>query len=472
MDSNHMGTSEDGVSTRRPLRNTKARQDLEKKQQEEATEKQEQLKELEEVREDNLTNAQRKKITRLRKELRIDATSKSVDPQSKPQYPESTSGDNEERNSGRSPQTPGSGDLPSSENERPGFDNQKRNGYAGSPSNQTAPKRAPEISYEGGVAVAYCLCKCFKSNLRMIYRFGPPDHSKYSKYEFGPSKAHTKHEIDRLPLISGKGETILGIYESGRWLYGFNNIKRVVHVVTLTPNSRRKWKPRMTKKGKAIHVFPTILVRILWDQIQERHQNMLENGESWIFRGILMEKLKKKEKEQMDDWIRDAAKHQDLSYQKWLNENGATNRDRPPTFFPGADWANAPVQPRKTKSQSVRTKSNSSSGLSSQGNGSREEKSHRAGKKRARADSGADSGSVKKARPVPASTEESTKTIDYRSYLSYNMNHYKLTDEMRDNDKDEYDAIMNKIEEDWNNYRQIMIKQGYSVAPGGEKPEA
>ncbi|KAJ5146616.1 uncharacterized protein N7515_001180 [Penicillium bovifimosum] len=175
----------------------------------------------------------------------------------------------------------------------------------------------------------------------------------------------------------------------------------------------------------------------------------------------------------LDIWIRDAAKHQDLSYQAWLSENGITNRDRPPTFFPGADWANPPVKTKETKSQSVRTKSNTKdSVLDSPGNGSAREENHHSDKKRQRADSGANSGSIKKPRPVSASTEEPTKTIDYRSYLSYTMNHFKLTDKMRDDDPEEYNAILDKIEKDWNNYRQIMIKQGYTIAPGGEKPDA
>jgi hypothetical protein len=86
------------------------------------------------------------------------------------------------------------------------------------------------------------------------------------------------------------------------------------------------------------------------------------------------------------------------------------------------------------------------------------------GKKRQRANSGANSEIMKKPRPVAASPEESTKTIDYRSYLSYNINHFKLTEKMRDDDPEEYQEILDKTERDWNNYRRIMIKQGYTVA--------
>jgi hypothetical protein len=230
----------------------------------------------------------------------------------------------------------------------------------------------------------------------------------------------------------------------------------------------------MTKKGKAIHVFPTILVEILWDQIQPRHEEeLLKDGGSFIFRGKLMERLNKKDKLSLDDWIRKAANHQDLSYKHWLGEKGVTDRDRPPTFFPGADWDSASVKTGKTRSQSVRTKTNSTNSvLGSQVNGSPREENHHSSKKRQRANSGANSESMKKPRPASASTEESTKTIDYRSYLSYNMNHFKLTDKMRDDDPEEYQEILDKIEKDWNNYRRIMIKQGYTVAPGGEKPEA
>lgn len=198
--------------------------------------KREQLTELEKVEEGDRSPAQRRKITKIRKELGIDATSESMDPQSKPQYPESTSGDNKEGKCDKFAQTPGGGDTPSSENERLGFDNRKGKGSAGSPSNQTAPKVSPEMTDEGGVAGAYCRCKSFGKS-RIIYRYGPPGHSKH---EFGPSKAHTKDEIVRLPLISGKHKTIFDIQEAGRWLYGFHNIRKVVSVATLTPNPRRK----------------------------------------------------------------------------------------------------------------------------------------------------------------------------------------------------------------------------------------
>jgi hypothetical protein len=71
-----------------------------------------------------------------------------------------------------------------------------------------------------------------------------------------------------------------------------------------------------------------------------------------------MERLNKKDKLSLDDWIRKAANDQDLLYEIWLQEKGRYRSDRPPTFFPGADWANASVK-TKAKSQSVRTKPNS-----------------------------------------------------------------------------------------------------------------
>lgn len=473
MNSDSMDASEDLASrTRpsRPLRKTAARKVSEERRQAERDEKREQLKNLERVEnDDDLSDTQRKKITNLRKDLGINPTGKSVDPQSKPQYPESASGNNEEDRSEKSPQIPGSGDSPSSENERLGVGNQKRNGYSGSPSTQAAPKTSSEMTHEGGVATAYCRCKSF-GNSRIIYRYGPPGHSKY---EFGPPKAHADDEIKRLPLISGKRETILDIQEDGRWLYGFLNIKKIVYVVTLTPNPHRKWKPRY-KKGKAIHVFPTILVGVQWDQIQERHKRLLTDGESWNFRGKLMERLKKKEKISLDNWIRDAAMLQDQSYEAWIKKNGVTNRDRPPTFFPGADWANVPVQPKKTKSQSVRTGSNSkNSSLDSQENGSPGEESHHSGKKRSRANSGANSACMKKPRSATASTEKSTERyIDWSSYLCTNMIHFGLTDKKREDDPDGYMETLDTIHKGWSDYRQNMIKRGFKILPGGEKPEA
>jgi hypothetical protein len=112
-----------------------------------------------------------------------------------------------------------------------------------------------------------------------------------------------------------------------------------------------------------------------------------------------------------------------------------------------------------------------SSDLDSLGNGPPREENH--GKKRPRANSGANSGRTKKLRPGSASTEKSTeRSIDYRSYLFTNMMHFGLTDEKREKDPEEYRQILGNIEEDWTNYRQNMINRGFTVAPGGEKPEA
>ncbi|KAJ5135339.1 uncharacterized protein N7515_004617 [Penicillium bovifimosum] len=106
MDSGPIDTSKDGISTAeggRPLRDTKAKQD----QQAKLDKKREQLEELKKVEEGDLSHAQKKKIAKLEKELGIDETSKSVDPQSKPQYPESTPGDREGEKNEECRQTPG-----------------------------------------------------------------------------------------------------------------------------------------------------------------------------------------------------------------------------------------------------------------------------------------------------------------------------------------------------------------------------
>lgn len=154
-----MDTSEDGFSTvggGRSLRDTKARQNSKDNQQAKLNDKREQLIELEKVEEEDRSTAQRKKITKLRKELGIDATSELVDPQTKPQYLESALGDNEEGKCEKFAQKPGSGDTPLSENEGLGFDDRKGKGSSGGPSTQAAPKISPEMTDEGGVAVAYC----------------------------------------------------------------------------------------------------------------------------------------------------------------------------------------------------------------------------------------------------------------------------------------------------------------------------
>lgn len=279
----------------------------------------------------------------------------------------------------------------------------------------------------------------------------------------------------------------------------------MVSVATLTPNPHRKWKPRVTKngKGKAIHVFPTILVGILWDNIQEEHQKKyLKDRKSFVFRGKLMQRLNKKDKLSLDGWIRKAAENQDLSYKKWLSEEGVTDQDRPPTFFPGADWANVSVE-TKAKSQSVRTKPNSkNSVLGSQVNGSVKEEKRHSGSKRQMANSGANLESMEKPRTVSASTEESTITkkrrrsddnedqdstdtakkakyipkpknglIDRHIYLTDMMAFYGLdrklldhdgkTDEQVERDTQKYRDGVKNIEDDWEEYKRNMLKQGY-----------
>lgn len=504
MDSNRMETSEDGFSTAgggRSLRDTKARQMSKKKQQAELNDKREELKELEKVEEGNRSSTQRKRIAKLQEELDIGPTSTSVDPQSKPQYPEPAFSDSERGEREKLAETPGSGDTPSSENERPSIDDRKGKALSGSPPTQTAPTVSPRITEEGRVAVAYCRSKSF-GKPRKIYRYGPPGHSKH---EFGPPEAHKQDELARLPLISGKHKTILDVQEAGRWLYGLRNIAEVVSVASLTPDPHRKWKPRMTKngKGKAIHVFPTILVGILWDEIQPKHQKeYLKDGESFIFRGKLMQRLNKKDKLFLDNWIREAANKQDLSYKKWLNEKGLTGQDRPPTFFPGADWANASVE-IKAKSQSMRTKPNSKNSVpGSQVNGSVKEENRHSGSKRQRANSGENLESMQKPRTVSGSTEEPTMTkkrrrpddnedqgstdtakkakyvpkpqngwIDRQSYLTDMMVFYKLdrklldhngkTDEQIEKDTQRYRDGKKEIEDGWETYKQNMLDQGY-----------
>jgi hypothetical protein len=499
-----MDTSEDGFSTAgggRSLRETKARKISKDKKEAELNDKRKKLEELEKVEEGNRSSTQRKQIAKLQEELDIAPTSTSVDPQSKPQYPEPTFSDSERGEREKLAETPGSGDRPSPENERPSIGDRKGKALPGSQPTQTAPTVSPRMTEEGRVAVAYCRSKSF-GKPRKIYRYGPPSHSKI---EFGPLEAHGEDELAGLPLISGKRKTILDVQEAGRWLYGFCNIKKVVSVATLTPDPHRKWKPRITNNGngKAIHVFPMMLVGILWDKIQPKHQQeYLKDGESFIFRGKLMQRLNKKDKLSLNDWLRKAAAKQDLSYKEWLNETGVTGRDRPPTFFPDADWANAPVG-RKAKSQSMRTKINSKNSVpGSQVNGSVEEEDRHPDSKRQSANSGENSESMQKPRTVSASTEEPTMTkkrrrsddnedqgladttkkakyvpkpqsgwIDRESYLTDMMVFYKLDRKLLDNggktkeqiarDTQRYKDGKKEILDGWEDYKKNMLDQGY-----------
>ena len=181
---------------------------------------------------------------------------------------------------------------------------------------------------------AYCQINSWPGCFRILFCYGDPP---TAKYEIGDPQRYTKEDLTVLPLISGEKKSVLGIRVNGKYKYGVRNIGKVVHVATLTPRIDQGKKRRTTKTGKA--VYPATLIKINWINIEIKHQKDLNNCQDWNTRSKLMKRLKKGEKNQLDDWTRNAAKAQDESYKSWSKEKCFSDKKRMPTFFPGKDWA-------------------------------------------------------------------------------------------------------------------------------------
>jgi hypothetical protein len=345
------------------------------------------------------------------------------------------------------------------------------------------------MSTEGGVIVGYCRTKSF-GNIRFIYRFGDPlDDRDRSKYKFGPPispESFKKEAIKDVALISSKSESILDIKNGVRWQYGYDNIEKVVKVLTVEPDARREWKPRR-KKGKEVRIFPTILFRIQWCNIAENHKaEFLEKDQSWVFRGKVMSRLKSKERVRLDEWGRAKAEEQDHGYRDWLNEKKITNQDRDPTFYPGVDWASSSKNSKKSRSTPVQNQPNSKNTVPESEKDDSTEKGHRPSRKpqnkRQRADSDVSekrSDRIKKPRSGSGPTENSAekKPIAWTSYQFNLMKHYEAGPEKFgiegkgcEQGSHKYQKILSDIYDGWDEYRENMLRDGYTVADGGERP--
>ena len=228
-------------------------------------------------------------------------------------------------------------EYPDSRQEIPCMDDNDARPYKSRRNSVLGPKSRTESSLEGHekrFAEAYCQINSWPGCFRMLFGYGDPPSAKY---EIGDPQRYTKEDLAGLPLISGKKESVLDIRVNGKYRYGFRNIGEVVHVATLTPRIDRGKKRRTTKTGKA--VYPATLIKLNWINIEIKHQKDLNNCQDWNTRSKLMKRLKKGEKNQLDDWTRNAAKAQDESYKSWSKEKGFSDKERMPTFFPGKDWA-------------------------------------------------------------------------------------------------------------------------------------
>ena len=337
-------------------------------------------------------------------------------------------------------------------------------------SSSKTPNTAPQTSKEAEkyrFAAAYCRAQSPVGKSRIIYGYGDKGNAKY---EIGDPEAVTENDLEKLPFISTKEKSIFNIKKKGLPLYNFLNIERIVNVASLKFKPGQGW--RTTKKGKVIHVFPTTILKIKWTKIQSDHQSMLLNGESWNLRSTITARLNGKDKVTLDSWIREVAFKQDLDHQNWLREKKISGHQRPPTFFPGEDWARE--SPPREKSTGARGRSEKpqpkAANDKAQLYGLPENGNRFSGRKRARSPS-ASLDNTKKARFVEVPSKDGY--YDWTTYFVTNANHCKLDAEMlngTEKERKEYNDKLQEIKNGWNQYAEIMRGNGYTLAPGGGKP--
>ncbi|KAJ5291446.1 hypothetical protein N7478_000697 [Penicillium angulare] len=314
---------------------------------------------------------------------------------------------------------------------------------------------------EGAFPEVYCKFSSWPGCCRIVFGYGEPGKAKY---EIGDPKEYTQMDLDSLPLISGKKESILDIRINGARLYGRRNIGKVTNVASLTPNPDRERKPRVTKTGKIIQVSPPMLIKIKWVDIQEIHRAALLSDQDWNIRSNITKRLKQKDHAWLDEQIIDAAKAQDKSYEEWAAEKRIDSEKRPPTYFPGkggsASRSRAAKQPTTAQgahaatNQNDRVQSNDGQSLNT---------------KKRKADSGIERLGQDRRMKFQHIPNPPSKLIDYNAYLLTCMMDQKLTHEKLNDDPEGYKAAMDKIEIDWEEYKKLMLDSGYKICPGGDR---
>ncbi|KAJ5291475.1 hypothetical protein N7478_000726 [Penicillium angulare] len=271
-------------------------------------------------------------------------------------------------------------------------------------------------------------------------------------------------DLDSLPLISGKKESILDIRINGTPIYGRRNIGKVINVASLTPNPDRERKLRVTKAGKVIQVYPPTLIKIQWIDIQETHRAELLNDQDWNVRSNITKRLKRKDQAWLDEQIGEAAKAQDNSYDGWAAKKGIEGEKRPPTFFPGRDGCTSETLSAKqaAKAQRVRSATNQNDGAQSN-----DEQSPNT--KKRKADCGIEPPGQDRRMKFQHIPNPPSKLIDYNAYLLTCMMDQKLTHDKLNDDPEGYKVAMDKIEIDWEEYKKLMLHSGYEIRPGGDR---
>ncbi|KAJ6027434.1 uncharacterized protein N7446_003972 [Penicillium canescens] len=259
----------------------------------------------------------------------------TVNSQTKPQYSESGTedGDGHEQN----PRTHSQGrQAPSSS---PGAKEQavkaRRKKATGTQSNivEAMRKAGVEVVEEGFITVG--------SNIWMVYGYGLPNAAKYEMKVLGYCD---ENKLKTLQWLSSTGNRISQLKnENGRRQYSYDNIESL-DAATVLPYGRRKGKrglhdnETVSKKPR----FRLTLVQVKWRNLLPEHKSLSKNGRTWEPRSDLLGMVREIYKAQLDREIFELCGRQDVRYESWLKDNQKSHLailKRPPTPLPGKlEW--------------------------------------------------------------------------------------------------------------------------------------
>ncbi|KAJ5900282.1 uncharacterized protein N7473_004352 [Penicillium subrubescens] len=187
-----------------------------------------------------------------------------------------------------------------------------------------------------------------------------------------------------------------------------------------------------------------------------------------------MNKIKRKERVQLQDQIRCVATQQDLEYSQNLRTEGTLDQERPKTFWPHEGKGSEPETARSRKVPSGETKMDRNDKPCSDQKGPEENSDasvHRTEKRRRSHDSETQGSAdtPKKPKYIP---KPKNGLIDRHIYMADMMAFYKLdrtlldhdgkTDEQIKRDTQKYRDGVKDIEDGWEEYKKNMLDQGYT----------
>lgn len=187
-----------------------------------------------------------------------------------------------------------------------------------------------------------------------------------------------------------------------------------------------------------------------------------------------MNKIKRKERAQLQEHIRCVATQQDLEYSQNLGTEGTLDQERPKTFWPHEGKGSDPETARSSKVPNGKTKMDRNDKPCSDQKGPEENGDasvHRTEKRRRSHDSETQGSAdtPKKAKYIP---KPKNGLIDRHIYMADMMSFYNIdrklldhdgkTDEQIKRDTQRYKYGVKDIEDGWGEYRKNMLAQGYT----------